>query len=194
MIWKVIQRSNNLRAEVAGLSDTVGAQDETLGGLQGTADETHDTIKDILSELRSLMGSPPCRHPGRGGVRRGHTPKSQPEAVAPKVPLPLFGKEISMGLHESGLATLGMRANRGSAVVLTQAVKDASEKMPFAVWWGALQKSKSINQWRAKLVMLGAQEADAMNLNFKQIGEFMIRRITVEGTVADKSVQAISIP
>ena len=114
--------------------------------------------------------------------------------MAPRGPLPLLGKEVSRSLRESGLATLGVGADRGSAVVLTQAVKDASEKMPFAAWRGALQKNKSINQWRTKLVMLGAQEADVVNLDLKQIGEFMFRRITVEGTVADKSLQAISIP
>ena len=99
-----------------------------------------------------------------------------------------------MALHESGLATLGVGINHGVAVaLLTQAALDASEKLPRGEWRGALQKIKTITQWRQKLVSLGAQEADVENLGQKQIGEFMFSRITDEGMVSDRSLQAISI-
>ena len=106
----------------------------------------------------------------------------------------LINKEISKSLHESGIATFGIGSSRASSVELAQAVADASDKMPFAEWWGALQKSKSLSQWKTKLVSLGADEAEINKLGMKEIGEFMFSRITEEGSVADKSLQTITIP
>ena len=142
------------------------------------------------------MSSPPCGHPKEDGGHRASTPHFVQELTeAPELPLPLFGEEISMALHESGLATLGVGINHGVAVaLLTQAALDASEKLPHGEWWGALQKIKTITQWRQQLVSLGAQEAEIENLGQKQIGEFMFSRITEEGTVAGKSLQTIKIP
>ena len=141
-----------LRATVACFSDTVGARGKQLVESQSAADGTQQTIKDNFSRLRMLMSSPPCGHPKKDG---GH----------PELPLPLFGEELSMALHESGLATLGVGINHGVAVALpTQDVLDASEKLTFEGWWGALQKINTITQWRQKLVSIGAQEADVEHL------------------------------
>ena len=55
---------------------------------------------------------------------------------------------------------------------------------------------KSISQWRTKLVSLGADETDVKkkNLGLKQIGEYMHSHIRVEGTIADRCLQTITLP
>ena len=65
--------------------------------------------------------------------------------------------------------------------------------MPFGEWWGALQKMKSLSRWRAKLVSLGADEADVKHLGLKQFGEYMCSRIAEEGTVASRCLQTIAL-
>ena len=192
-----------MKAELAGLSDTVSAQGKQLGGLQRTADETHNAIKDMFSEMRSFMGGDQPKGPQGGqlgppspGPPTGTSPfkgkGAPPEEAA--VDLPLFGADVSINAHEEGLATSGIGADRSLVQPLAQSVKDANDQLPFAMWWTSLQKCKSLPQWRTKFVSLGAVEADVKNLGFKQIGEPIYSRVTEEGTIANKSLQSIELP
>ena len=106
----------------------------------------------------------------------------------------MFAKDVSKSLHESGIATFGIGSSRPCAAELAQAVASASDKMPFAEWWSAIQRSKSLPQWKTKLVSLGANEDDIKTFGMKEVGEFMFSRITEEGVVADKSLQTIKLP
>ena len=82
-----------LRAELTGLADTVDARGKQLGGIQRTADETQNTTKDMFSEMRTFMSSPPSWPSSeKGGVPRNPgEPAAPDEAADLQVPLALFG-------------------------------------------------------------------------------------------------------
>ena len=55
-----------------------------------------------------------------------------PTTAGEAVDIPLFEKDVTLAIHESGLSTLGVGSERSLVQPLTKSVKDAQEKMPFA--------------------------------------------------------------
>ena len=72
-----------LRAEFAGLTETVGAQGKQLSGLQRTAEETQGCVKDMFAEFKSFISSPPSWQTGKGGAAPGEAGVQPPWSKSP---------------------------------------------------------------------------------------------------------------
>ena len=170
-----------LRAEFNALRVEQGKQCTRLQNIEATVDETGTNVKSICKWINKQSGVAASPADISVGQERDH---DNDPALAP---------DVDESIHDAVLPLIGVGKSREDMQALCKLVKEQGQ-VAFKEWWLVVQRTKSVAQWRTKLLSLGAKDAMCGSgleaATMQDVGDVLYSHLNKTGQLSMVSLQS----
>ena len=172
-----------LRADLDALSSRVDAQSKDISEIKNTSAESQAACMETKHMMAKLLDKFESVRPSGNDRGGGAAPAA---AAEPGEAVPFFQRQVTVIVHTGAAAMLGVS---GNAQYKSMKADFPKEGIPFATWWEAVSKVKSLDQWRKKVVNLGGDSNAIQQMDKPAVGVHLFRFLTPDGEISEDPLQ-----